>query len=90
MKRTLLPGIPYPLGATVDKKGTNFAIFSEKATLVELCLFDAEGRETDCIPLRERTALVWHGFVRNVTDEVLHLDGGLRQGRWSTARAGRP
>ena len=66
MKRTLLPGVPYPLGATVRKKGTNFALFSEKATQVDLCLFDANGNETDCQPLRERTAFVWHGFIRDI------------------------
>lgn len=66
MKRTLLPGIPYPLGATPDKRGTNFALFSEKATRVELCLFEHDGRETDTIQLREQTAHVWHGLVRDI------------------------
>jgi len=61
MSRTLLPGKPYPLGATALKKGTNFAIFSEAATHVEVCLFDADGNQTDCVHLRERTAFVWHG-----------------------------
>ncbi len=72
MKRTLLPGIPYPLGATPQKKGTNFALFSEKATRVELCLFDADGRETDCVCLRERTAHVWHGLVRDIMPGQLY------------------
>ena len=40
------PGNPQPLGATFDGAGTNFALFSEVAHKVELCLFDAEGRET--------------------------------------------
>ena len=40
------PGRPYPLGATWDGRGVNFAVFSEHATRVELCLFDAEGHET--------------------------------------------
>ena len=66
MRRTLLPGRPYPLGATVSSKGTNFAIFSEGATKVDLCFFDAEGKETDCVTLRERTAYVWHGLVRDI------------------------
>jgi isoamylase len=66
MKRTLLPGAPYPLGATVGKKGTNFAIFSERASRVDLCLFDEDGRQSDCVTLRERTALVWHGFIRDI------------------------
>ena len=47
-------------------KGTNFAIFSQDATRVDLCLFDAKGKQTDCIALRERTAFVWHGFVRDI------------------------
>ena len=66
MNRTLLPGRPYPLGATASSKGTNFAIFSEGATKVDVCFFDADGTETDCVTLRERTALVWHGLVRNI------------------------
>jgi isoamylase len=66
MNRTLLPGRPYPLGATLSGKGTNFALFSEDATSVELCLFDASGNQTDHFPLLERTAFVWHGFVRDI------------------------
>ena len=66
MDRTLLPGRPYPLGATASSKGTNFALYSENATGVSVCFFDNAGNETDCIPLRERTALVWHGLVRNI------------------------
>ncbi|WP_433797629.1 glycogen debranching protein GlgX [Actinoplanes sp. CA-252034] len=56
------PGNPYPLGATYDGGGTNFAIFSEAATRVELCLFDDDGKETR-IDLPEREALVWHGYL---------------------------
>src|ERR1700757_3226612 len=66
MSRTLLPGRPYPLGASVSRKGTNFALFSQFATNVELCFFDDSGAQIDCMPLRERTAFVWHGFVRDV------------------------
>jgi isoamylase len=66
MSRTLLPGRPYPLGATVSSKGTNFAIFSEGATRVDVCFFDAKGVQTDCVTLRERTAFVWHGLIRDV------------------------
>jgi isoamylase len=72
INRTLLPGRPYPLGATVYKKGTNFAIFSQDATRVELCLFDSDGKQTDCIPLRERTAYVWHGLVRDIKPGQLY------------------
>ncbi|MBW6439991.1 glycogen debranching protein GlgX [Actinoplanes hulinensis] len=59
------PGNPYPLGATYDGGGTNFALFSEAATRVELCLFDEDGRETR-IDLPEREALVWHGYLPRV------------------------
>src|ERR1700712_5379863 len=78
MNRTLLPGRPYPLGATVSSKGTNFAIFSEGATKVHICLYDADGNETDSIPLRERTALVSHGLVRDIKPGQLYgyrIDG---------------
>jgi isoamylase len=57
------PGEPIPLGATWDGKGTNFSIFSDVATRVELCLFDERGNETH-LDLPERTALCWHGYVR--------------------------
>ena len=56
------PGQPYPLGATYDGQGVNFAIFSEVAEHVELCLFDDEGRETR-LTLPETTAFCWHGYV---------------------------
>ena len=56
------PGNPYPLGATWDRNGVNFAIYSEHASGVELCLVDASGGETR-IPLRERTAFVWHVYL---------------------------
>jgi glycogen operon protein len=66
MTRTVLPGRPDPLGATASKRGTNFALFSETATRVDVCLFDDEGQQTKCILLRERTALVWHGFINGI------------------------
>ena len=66
MERTLLPGKPYPLGATVSERGTNFALYSENATEVQLCFFDENGKQCDCVQLKERTAFVWHGFVRNI------------------------
>ena len=59
------PGSAYPLGATYDGTGTNFALFSEVADRVELCLFDEGGTETR-IPLPERDAFVWHGYLPNV------------------------
>jgi isoamylase len=58
----LLPGSPYPLGATWDGTGVNFALYSENATGVELCLFDEARRETR-LRLPQRTAFVWHGYV---------------------------
>ena len=59
------PGNPYPLGATYDGGGTNFALFSEIADRVELCLFDDEGTETR-VELPEREAFVWHGYLPRV------------------------
>ncbi|HSB80137.1 MAG TPA: glycogen debranching protein GlgX [Candidatus Methylomirabilis sp.] len=62
------PGDPYPLGATWDGVGVNFALFSEHAEGVELCLFDGpEGsQEVARIPLREQTDLVWHIYLPEV------------------------
>jgi len=59
------PGKPYPLGATWDGVGTNFSLFSEVASRVELCLFDASGAETR-IDLPEVTAFIFHGYLPNV------------------------
>jgi isoamylase len=70
-ERTTEPGLEiwrgkaYPLGATYDGSGTNFALFSEVAERVELCLFDAEGTETRLV-LPEVDGFVWHGFVPSV------------------------
>ena len=64
MRRTL-PGVPYPLGASLDAEGVNFALYSENASAVELCLFDADGSETR-IPVHDRTAFVWHVYVPQV------------------------
>ncbi|MCK8492799.1 glycogen debranching protein GlgX [Spirosoma sp. RP8] len=59
------PGKPYPLGATYDGEGVNFALFSESSTAAYLCLYDAgdPSRETARIPLTERTELVWHIYL---------------------------
>ena len=59
------PGSPFPLGATWDGEGTNFAIFSEHAEKVELCLFDDQDRET-CVELTEVTAFNWHCYLPGV------------------------
>ena len=60
------PGRPSPLGATPDGSGTNFAVASEIAERVVLCLFDAAGTETH-LPLPVFDDGVWHGFVRGVS-----------------------
>lgn len=65
MAPSIWPGKSHPLGATWDGKGTNFAIFSENATGVELCLFDAKGVEQR-IRLPEVSNYVWHGYLPNV------------------------
>jgi len=57
-------GNPFPLGATWDGTGVNFALFSAHATKVELCIFDIEGkRELERIELPEYTDEVWHGYL---------------------------
>ncbi|HRH79538.1 MAG TPA: glycogen debranching protein GlgX [Thiobacillaceae bacterium] len=63
-KLAVWPGKPYPLGATWDGQGVNFALFSEHADKVELCLFDTQGRrEVTRVALPERTDQVWHGYL---------------------------
>jgi glycogen operon protein len=59
------PGHPYPLGATWDGAGVNFALFSENATGVELCLYDAGESETR-VSLSEPTDQVWHVYLPEV------------------------
>jgi isoamylase len=62
--RRIQPGSPSPLGATWDGRGVNFALFSENAEKVELCLFDGGGkRETERIALPEYTNQIWHGYI---------------------------
>lgn len=65
MYYALWPGNVFPLGAKWDGKGTNFALFTENATGVELCLFDEDNEETR-LPLTEVDNLVWHGYVPGV------------------------
>jgi isoamylase len=61
-------GRSYPLGATWDGEGVNFALFSENATKVELCLFDGHdsAHESHRIPMEERTDQVWHMYLPEV------------------------
>jgi isoamylase len=68
------PGQPYPLGATWNGGGVNFALFSEHATKVELCLFEsAEAtKEKERIPLAEQTDQVWHVFLPDVLPDQLY------------------
>ncbi len=78
MNRILLPGTPHPLGATASRQGTNFAVFSEYATKVDVCFFDDSGKQTDCVTLKERTAFVWHGLIRGIKPGQLYgyrIDG---------------
>ncbi|HVU85697.1 MAG TPA: glycogen debranching protein GlgX [Pirellulales bacterium] len=71
---TVWPGRPYPLGATWDGRGTNFALYSENATKVELCLFDAvDGhKETARITLPDATDMVWHAYLPDVLPGQLY------------------
>ena len=68
------PGNSYPLGATWDGKGVNFALFSEHATGVTLCLFDTvdADKETHRIPLTEHTDRVWHAYLPEVLPGQLY------------------
>jgi isoamylase len=71
--RTILPGSSYPLGATWDGLGTNFAVFSANATRVDLCLFDPSGRrEVARVPLPEWTDEVWHGYLPDAQPGLLY------------------
>lgn len=67
-------GHPYPLGATWDGLGVNFALFSEHATRVELCLFDSPDatHESIRLDLPAQTDMVWHGYVRGVRPNQLY------------------
>lgn len=68
------PGRSYPLGATWDGRGVNFALYAENATKVELCLFDSPDatRESACIPLPEYTDFVWHGYFPDLVPGQLY------------------
>ena len=70
----LWPGHPYPLGATWDGAGVNFAIYAENATKVELCLFDSADaeKESQRITLKEYTDKVWHVYLPDVLSGQLY------------------
>ncbi|HRX71875.1 MAG: glycogen debranching protein GlgX [Candidatus Competibacteraceae bacterium] len=65
MLQPIWPGKPYPLGAFWDGQGTNFALFSENATQVELCLFDDNNQETR-LELKEVNKFIWHGYAPGI------------------------
>jgi isoamylase len=80
------PGSPYPLGATWDGRGVNFAVFSEGAERVEVCLFETEdaSRETQRFALPARTLFVHHGYVPGLRPGTLYA---LRaHGPWAPER----
>ncbi len=79
------PGSAYPLGATFDGNGTNFALFSEVAEKVELCLFDDDLVETRCT-LTEVDGYVWHAYLPGIRPGQRY---GYRAGRRAT-RSRRP
>src|SRR5713226_4042907 len=68
------PGNSYPLGATWDGAGVNFALFSEHATKIELCLFESSEASNEAfrITLPEQTDLVWHGYLPDVRPGQLY------------------
>ena len=78
MIKTVYAGSPHPLGATWDGKGVNFAIYSENATSVDLCLFDEDEKEKVIIKIKERYHHVWHVYVPGIKPGQLYgyrIDG---------------
>src|SRR5579875_1258422 len=71
MSIKVFPGNPYPLGATWDGKGVNFALFANNATAVELCLFDDNNQETR-VPIKENTHHIWHVYLPGITHGQLY------------------
>ena len=70
---SMVPGDPSRLGAVFDGQGVNFAVFSENASKIELCLFSSDGqRETACVALPDRTGAVWHGYVPGLKPGALY------------------
>ena len=82
----MLPGRRSPLGATWDGEGVNFAVFSENATEVQLCLYDPDDPNEEIARerLREKTANVWHGYVPGLKPGTLYgfrFDGPYEPGQ---------
>ncbi|MEJ2686880.1 MAG: alpha-amylase family glycosyl hydrolase, partial [Gammaproteobacteria bacterium] len=72
-KPALWPGAPYPLGPSADGGGINFALFSEHAERVDLCLFDEQsGRQTASMALPEQTGQIWHGYLPEAKPGLLY------------------
>ena len=65
-------GYPYPLGATPDKEGVNFSIYSKNATSVVLCLFNGFGREIRRIALKHKTGDIWHVYIKGLKEGQLY------------------
>jgi len=74
------PGRAHPLGATPDGGGVNFAVFSDNATRMELCLFDRSGKETR-LDLPERDGGVWHGYLEGAKPGLRY--GYRAHGPWA-------
>ncbi|HEU5145069.1 MAG TPA: hypothetical protein VFT90_00070, partial [Chryseosolibacter sp.] len=74
MKLKTYPGVPYPLGATWDGQGVNFALFAENATGVELCLFDERmgATQTTTIPIKEKTHHMYHVYIPDLKPGQLY------------------
>lgn len=84
----LQPGLPYPLGASSDGLGVNFAVFSANATRVDLCIFDERGRkELKRFPLPECTDEVWHGYLPDAQPGLVY--GYRAHGPYDPARGHR-
>ncbi len=81
------PGTHEPLGASFDGRGVNFAVFSEHASAIDLCLFDDAGNETTRIRLPETTAHVFHGYVPGLGPGTLY--GFRAHGAWDPERGQR-
>ncbi|MBV8867181.1 MAG: glycogen debranching protein GlgX [Acidobacteriaceae bacterium] len=68
MLAKILPGLPYPQGATWDGTGVNFALYSENATRIQLCLFDKpDSPEQDIVEMQECTGYVWHCYIQGLS-----------------------
>jgi isoamylase len=72
MRTTVYPGSPFPLGATWNGEGVNFAVYSENATAVDLCLFDSKTNKEKRIRIKEVDNHIWHVFVPTIKPGQLY------------------